>query len=241
MRRKTKADLWVTAPEGLVAHDYQTRTLPRIGDGWLYKTGKNNILNELAGYQLASALQVPVPDYRFFVVKPHCHNKLFSDTEAEFLRVGLLTKEVSGSTTRYADLLRSNSDSGICHLSLRIFSTSEWPELINTKQDTLAIDLEFVLAHWSVTFFNAQQALHASIDAYREQTRHEFQRCYIDAEQVGLENIFLKELRQKLTLAGRHFLPNFGPLENGRLIEDFFRFSFEVRKDMLEDLINCTY
>lgn len=183
-------------------------------------------------------MQIPVPAHQFFIITSHDPVAPLIDDAIAPQRVGLLIKEVSGPKTNYSDLLQSDPDSGIRHLGLRLFSTSEWPELLQTKQGAVAIDLEFLLAHLAVPSLDLSEELNAAIEAYRDQTRHEFCQCYKETEQFGLAHCFLEALKNQLNQTHNQFSPDFSPLTKGGLIEEFYRRSFEVRKASLLELVD---
>lgn len=232
-----KTDLWIEDP-GLPTRNNANPLLPpRIAKGWLYKRKEETALNEVVGYQLAVAMRVPVPIHRFFVVTSHDPDESLVDDTNDSPRVGLLIKEISGPKTHYSNVLHSDADAGMRHLGLRLFSTSECPELIQTEQGALAIDLEFVLGHLAVPSLDSPNELNNAIKSYREQTRHEFCRCYQETEQFGLCDRFLKTLKEQLILTHNRFSPNFTPLAKGRLIEEFYWQCFEARKSSLMELM----
>lgn len=183
-------------------------------------------------------MEVPVPDHRFFVIRTYNPEEMLISDTPDSQRVGLLIKKVSGIKTDYSSLLQYDVKEGICHLSLRLFSTSEWPELIKAKNATVAIDLEYVLAHLASFDTYSADAQKIAIEAYREQTEFEFWRCYESTKTVGQCHRFLKVIKEKLTLAEQQFSPDFRHLKNGRLIEKFFRLSFKVRRARLLELIS---
>ena len=235
------AHLWIDDP-GIPTENSQEMWLPpRIPGGWLCKRGEGTELNEIAGYQLAIAMQIPVPDHRFFVITSHDPREPFVDDAIAPWRVGLLIKEISGPRTNYSDLLQDDAGSGLHHLGLRLFSVSEWPELIQTKQGALAIDLEFIFAHLAVRSLDSAEEVDAAIKAYRDQTKHEFYHCYAEVRQFGLEQRFLEALKQRLELTNIQFSPNFSPLSKRHLIEEFYSLSFEARKAALLELVDLNW
>jgi len=232
----TNTNLWIDDP-GIPTKDDQKPWLPpRIGSDWLCKRGKGTELNEVAGYQLAVSMQIPVPQHHFFIITSRDPNESLIDEDNKNQRVGLLVKEVSGPKTNYSELLRSDPESGILHLGLRLFSTSEHPELIQAKEGVTAIDLEFVLPHLNYLSLDSTQEMRTTIKAYRDQTIHEFKRCHDQTEQLGLHHCFLKKLPISLEEAFCKFLPDYTPLSNGRKIAAFYRDSFKARLSSLLEL-----
>ncbi|MFO1437932.1 MAG: hypothetical protein U1F81_06375 [Verrucomicrobiaceae bacterium] len=224
--------LWIDNP-GTPLEDRQKPWLPpRIGNDWLCKRGKGNEPNEVAGYQLAVALQVPVPEHRFFVCVASCNDQTITHR-----KIGLLIKEVSGPKTNYSDLLKSDTESGIRHLGLRLFSTSEWPELILTESGAVAVDLEFVLAHLAFPSLDSTRELEVATDSYRDQTGNVFLSCYEEVKRHGLEDLFLQRLPQFLDGASRTFFPDFRQLPEGQQFSDFYRKCYEARCASLLDLV----
>lgn len=231
MSTSDSARLWIHDPgENWPLYTNSGHTI--VDGAWICKRDERRI-SEVAAYQLATLLGIPVPPHRFFVFEHgHAHFEYSDD-------VGLLSRVVDAENAKIHSILGQSPELGLKLMLLEFFSRGELP--VYLKSDThgfYAIDLEFVLPEFDRASVNEPEVFKEALDWYRNLTRASLVSCLRVMQSENLEERFESLILQ---IGQKHrdaFSPSFGPLSHAVKMATFYREAFQARLDEAEAFLS---
>jgi len=198
---------------------------------WIVKI-KNTGINEVAAYQLATHLAVPVPESRWFILEDDL--PIFGTSHCEG-SVGMLIKQIENPVNE--DLATVASVDAILAgriLAYFCFDRQEWGEIIRGNGKINLIDLEFMLASYAPTSASRKN----SLKEYAELSEPFFTQ-YASQEAVHHEitTEFHSELKRFFDYIEKHKVEfDFHPHPQKKTIESYFLRCFQSRAEVIR---NC--
>lgn len=199
---------------------------PRLGD-WVVKL-KDTGLNEVAGYQFAEQLGVPVADYRAFVLERalpnHCCRLAKGDVAMLIERLAPTGGESEIS------LAATDPELAMRILAFWTFDHHEWGEIWRVGERLVVIDLEFLLAR----YVTGRASRRWRFDEYAEMTAGVLKYALHMARKAGEEERYraaLKAVCVQSEDGGIAF--DFHPHRWGKTIEEFLVRSLQTRAKVL--------
>lgn len=203
---------------------------PRLGD-WIVKL-KDTGLNEVAGYQFAEQLGVPVAEHRPFVLEralpEHRYRLGKGDVALMIERLAPTARESEVS------LASTEPDLAMRILAFWTFDHHEWGEIWRVDSRLVVIDLEFLLARYVAGRANRRWRF----QEYTEMTTGVLKYALNVARKAGEEERFraaLKAICRKAVDGGITF--DFHPHRWGKTIEEFLVRSLQARAKVLLGMV----
>jgi hypothetical protein len=199
---------------------------PRLGD-WVVKL-KDTGLNEVAGYQFAEQLGVPVSGYRPFVLERALPRHPYRLAKGE---VALMIERLAptGGESEIS-LAETDPELAMRILAFWTFDHHEWGEIWRVGERLVVIDLEFLLARYVMGRTNRR----GRFEEYAEMTTAVLKYALDVARKAGQEERYRAALRAvcgQAVAGGIAF--DFHPHRWGKSVEDFLVRSLQTRAKIL--------
>ncbi len=166
--------------------------LPVLCDKWLCKV-KGRSINEIAAYQIAAKIGLPVPDHRFFVL---CEHRVIDSTRFNEGDVGMLIERIDHDRrTDFEALLREKPDASVDILTFLLFDRFEHCDILWNGATHWIIDLERQFPD----FTGLNDAAHLlNRKCYSEQTKEALGSCLKLAREANIEVEFFAASKRLL-------------------------------------------